>query len=163
MRRKGLYSSNSVMGLGRAPPSQMQWVESKISYMCCTILTTRKSVAARVKVLASICVPSFECSMLSVVCKVACSAWPARVNVGGAAADTRICGCATDAIILVTGLCGSALGARCCVLEKFTFSVSPVRAALKVWTIASQVWRMVASRQGVWLLAASHPSPPSRK
>jgi len=42
VRRKGLYSSNSVTGSGCAPQSRMQWVESKVSHMCCTFFTTRK-------------------------------------------------------------------------------------------------------------------------
>jgi hypothetical protein len=58
--RKGLYSSNSVMGSGRASQSRMQWVESKISYMCYTFLTTIQVVAAGVNVLTSTCVPSFN-------------------------------------------------------------------------------------------------------
>jgi len=45
-----------------------------------------------------------------------------RVNGTGAAADTHVCGCATDANMHGTGLRGSALDARCCVLEKFTCS-----------------------------------------
>jgi hypothetical protein len=66
-----------------------------------------------------------------------------RVNGIGAAADSHVCGCATDASMLITGLCGSALGARCFgtyVLEKVHLLSHPAQAALEVWTIASQVW-----------------------
>ena len=45
---------------------------------------------------------------------VVCTAWPVRVNGTGAAANTHFCGCATDANMLVTGLCGPAVGASCC-------------------------------------------------
>jgi len=48
-----------VTGSGRVSQLWKQWVESKIPYMCCMFFTTRKVVAAELKVLASTGVLSF--------------------------------------------------------------------------------------------------------